>query len=250
MRPETLLVIGWMSCSPQAEVLGFSLWGHFVLLCGAADILASGGTDTGLGEKRLKWAWFYRWAKQTGRQWSWLLSQLFFFYSSRTVHFKQHGFKASGICFCKSICESLQTLHLGIFLAFVFFYFFIFFLFNGSKTGQKKSDDKLESHPVPLAQLRSQWPILRYYFSAFRPALTELFQPSSQIFKHSSSTLHDHHPSSPKSSVLNGIDFSCALLALTGVLWLNMSKPLKTLMKGYSWRTKLRCSVYNVIRKK
>lgn len=66
MRSETLLVIGWMSCTLEGEVLGFSLWGHFVLLCSAAYILPSGGIDTGLGEKILKWDWFYRWAEQTG----------------------------------------------------------------------------------------------------------------------------------------------------------------------------------------
>lgn len=30
MRSETLLVIGWMRCSLEAEVLGFSLWGRVV----------------------------------------------------------------------------------------------------------------------------------------------------------------------------------------------------------------------------
>lgn len=67
MRSETPLVIGWASCSLQAEVLGFSLWGRFVLLCSEpADILPSGGTDIGMAEKKIKWDWFYRWAEQTG----------------------------------------------------------------------------------------------------------------------------------------------------------------------------------------
>lgn len=56
MSSETLLVIGWVRCSLQAEVLGFSLRGRFVLLWSEqTDILQTGGRDTGLGQKTLKW---------------------------------------------------------------------------------------------------------------------------------------------------------------------------------------------------
>lgn len=64
MRSETLLVIGWARRSLQAEVLGFSSRGRFVLVCSElADSLPTGGIDTVSGAENIKMRqWFYRWA--------------------------------------------------------------------------------------------------------------------------------------------------------------------------------------------